>query len=182
MTHSPEQLRSEIQTFVAKHNRFPTGLDIPNLPSLRTLQRLGIHIGHFIETKKSSKEQIAKMQDSTQKILDSVSELAFLLHKKGYEVKTNQRIALDNNQKTNIICIDKKTLKKYALELICPSSKLSVPASLRRRMFKFSFESITEYETIFIVNINESINIGYYRPRQPLNEKVTIVNLSELPL
>jgi hypothetical protein len=177
-----DKIRKDIQDFVAMHNRFPSREDIPTLPSLRTLQRHGIHISQFIEKSLVSSDRVEKMQDSSQKILDSVSELAFLLHNKGYEVKTNQAVKLYTPQRVNIVCIDKKTSKKYAIELVYPSSRLSVPTSVRRKMFKFDYITLQEYETVFIVNTNESMNIGYYRPRTPINPKIKIINLSDLPL
>jgi len=177
-----EKLRKEIQDFVSKHNRFPSNVDIPTLPSIRTLQRYGIHISQFIKKKTPSREQVEKMQDSSQKILNSVSELAFLLHSKGYDVKTNQSVNAYASQRVNIVCTDKKTLKRYAIEIVCPSSKLSVPTSIRRRMFKFDYGTLEEYETVFIVNINELMNINYYRPRTSLNPKIKLINLSQLPL
>lgn len=177
-----EQLIEDIRIFVAEHNRFPDQTDIPHLPSLRTLQRHGIRVSHFIDKKTPSRQKVEKMQDSTQKIFNSVSELAFLLHNKGYDVKTNQVINLHTNQRTNIVAFDKDTKKKYAIEVVCPASKLSVPTSIRRRIFKFPFDLIDEFETIFIVNINETFNIGYYHPRMKINQKIKLINLSEFPL
>lgn len=176
------EILEQVQDFVSKHRKFPTKKDIPSLPSLRTLQRYGIKISDFIEKKPTTKEQIKKMQESSQKILDSVSELAFLLHNKGYSVQTNHVVFNNTNKRVNIICTNKKDLKKYAIEIVCPSSKLSVPTSIPRRIFKFNYDSLDEYENVFIVNINETFNIGYYKPRFKMNPKIKLINLSQLPL
>lgn len=176
-----EKLRIIIKDFVEKHNRFPSNSDLPELPSLRTIQRYGIKISDFLEKPKISKDQTKKIQESSYKILSAIPELANSLISLGYHVKTNHQISLDRYRVANIICA-KDSGPRYAIELVSPSSLGSVPTSIRRRIYKYSYPALDEYNTIFIVNINPELNINLYRPRKPFNPKIKLINLSQLPL
>ena len=173
-----DQLRHTIQTFVTEHKRFPSQTDIPDLPSLRTLQRHGIHISDFLETKTSSPESVNKMKESTYKLSSAVHDLAVLLRSKKMNPFINYRIGLIDYTTTNLFIEE----KRIAIEVVSPSSKLSVPTTLRRRLFKYPFHVLDTVAVVYILNVNDELDITYYKPRRGINPKIKIMNLKDFKL
>lgn len=175
-----EELTKIITDFVATHQRFPTKKDIPDLPSLRQLQRNGIFISDFIEGKKTSQERIDQMRSSTQKINEQIWEIASALKEKGYVINLFKKISRTNTSIINIICEKDKSL--FALELFNPANKFSVPTSLKRKLYKFPYDVLESFSVVYLVNINPELDITYYKPRIKPSQKIKIINLAELPL
>lgn len=175
-----DELSNLVLNFVGTHKRFPTQKDIPDLPSLRQLQRNGIYISDFVEGKKTSQERIDQMRSSTQKINEQIWEIASALKEKGYVINLFKKISKTNTSIINIICEKDKAL--FALELFNPADKFSVPTSLKRKLYKFPYDVLENFSVVYLVNINPELDITYYKPRIKPSPKIKIINLADLPL